>query len=243
MKRTLLAAWLLCPVALVTWHFGPGENHLARDRAGDYLRSARAGRVGRAVVPGGHALRVGPRGPAAGRPGPRRPRTGPARAASAPARWSKARSNCRSCSRSWKPIRRQTPRWWARRPASWPSRATMRPGSCGSKGPRPRNGSPRPSGQGSSFACWPSAEDAQDTDTGLFQRNLEATIRLEQMDLSTLLAKPLPKKCCNCKSLSQRKRKQCQSQCKSAGKKDAKKDHPQSHPERGGTQPARRTGS
>ena len=68
------------------------------------------------------------------------------------------------------------------------------------------------------------AENAQDADAGLFQRNLEATIRLEQMDLSTLLAKPLPKKCCNCKSLSQRKRKQCQSQCKSAGKKEAKKD-------------------
>jgi hypothetical protein len=61
-------------------------------------------------------------------------------------------------------------------------------------------------------------------DAGLFKRNLEATIRLEQMDLSTLLARPLPKKCCNCKNLSQRKRKQCQAQCKAGGKKEDKQD-------------------
>ncbi|MEN6449107.1 MAG: hypothetical protein ABFC96_01325, partial [Thermoguttaceae bacterium] len=42
MKRSLLAAWLICPIALLAWHFGPGEKHLARDRAGDDLRAARA---------------------------------------------------------------------------------------------------------------------------------------------------------------------------------------------------------
>ncbi len=68
------------------------------------------------------------------------------------------------------------------------------------------------------------AEDGKSQDAALFKRNLEATIRLEQMDLNTLLAKPLPKKCCNCKSLSQRKRKQCQAQCKAAGKKEDKQD-------------------
>ena len=68
------------------------------------------------------------------------------------------------------------------------------------------------------------AADGNAADAGLFQRNLEATIRLEQMDLSTLLARPLPKKCCNCKNLSQRKRKQCQAQCKAGGKKEDKQD-------------------
>lgn len=62
-----------------------------------------------------------------------------------------------------------------------------------------------------------------------FQRNLEATIRLEQMDLSELLARPLPKNCPNCKQgLCQKKRKQCAGRCNSSGKgkqeQTAKKD-------------------
>ena len=36
-KRSLLAVWILCPIGLLAWHFGPGEKHLARDRAGDYF--------------------------------------------------------------------------------------------------------------------------------------------------------------------------------------------------------------
>lgn len=41
--------------------------------------------------------------------------------------------------------------------------------------------------------------------------NVEAVIRLEQMDLSTLMARPLPKNCCsNCNNLCQNKRKQAQ---------------------------------
>jgi len=53
--------------------------------------------------------------------------------------------------------------------------------------------------------------------------NLEATIRLEQMDLRTLMARPLPKNCCsNCNSLCQKKRKQLASRCKD-GNKDGKK--------------------
>jgi hypothetical protein len=48
----------------------------------------------------------------------------------------------------------------------------------------------------------------------VMQQNLEATIRLEQMDLSELLARPLPKNCPNPKkNLCQRKRKQCSDRC------------------------------
>lgn len=60
------------------------------------------------------------------------------------------------------------------------------------------------------------AENAagDDAQAGAFQRNLEATIKLEQMDLDTLLARPLPKKCPkNCRNLAQRKRRECQSMC------------------------------
>lgn len=64
-------------------------------------------------------------------------------------------------------------------------------------------------------------EDAEKAET--YTKNLEAAIRLEQMDLSELLALPLPKKCCsNCKNLCDKKRKQRMSQCKSPGDKDGR---------------------
>lgn len=59
------------------------------------------------------------------------------------------------------------------------------------------------------------------------RENLEAAVRLEQMDLAALFALPLPKDCnCNCESLSQRKRKQCQGKCnsKGQGQKDAREE-------------------
>lgn len=59
------------------------------------------------------------------------------------------------------------------------------------------------------------------------RENLEAAVRLEQMHLGALYALPLPKDCkCNCESLSQRKRKQCQGKCQGQGKepKDFRED-------------------
>jgi hypothetical protein len=62
-----------------------------------------------------------------------------------------------------------------------------------------------------------------DADAESFKKNLEAAIRLEQMDLSELLALPLPKECCcKCKGLCDQKRKQRMSQCKKPGEKDAR---------------------
>ncbi|WP_425615263.1 hypothetical protein NA78x_005172 [Anatilimnocola sp. NA78] len=67
------------------------------------------------------------------------------------------------------------------------------------------------------------AESASSDEASTYERSLEATIRLEQMDLSELLAKPLPKNCPNCKGgLCQRKRKQTASRCQSEGKKQGK---------------------
>jgi hypothetical protein len=58
-----------------------------------------------------------------------------------------------------------------------------------------------------------------------YQKNLEAAIKLEQMDLTALLGKPPPKKCPGgCKNLSQRKRQQCQSRCQSDQEKQEGKD-------------------
>lgn len=57
-----------------------------------------------------------------------------------------------------------------------------------------------------------------------YERNLEATIRLERMDLSELQGLPLPKCCSGCKNVSQKCRSQCQSKMKkkSEEKKDAR---------------------
>lgn len=50
-----------------------------------------------------------------------------------------------------------------------------------------------------------------------YQKNLEAVIRLERMDLSELKALPLPKQCKNCSNCSSQCRKQRQSACKNPG--------------------------
>ena len=54
------------------------------------------------------------------------------------------------------------------------------------------------------------------------QENLEATIRLERMDLTELQGLPLPKMCQGCKNVSQKCRSQCNSKCKKPGEKKPK---------------------
>lgn len=44
----------------------------------------------------------------------------------------------------------------------------------------------------------------------VFRKNLEATVRLQRMDLSELQGLPLPKKCKNCKGIGKRRRRQRQ---------------------------------
>jgi len=52
-----------------------------------------------------------------------------------------------------------------------------------------------------------------------YQKNLEAVIRLELMDLSELKGLPLPKECQNCSNCSGKCRKQRESNCKNPGNK------------------------
>lgn len=62
-------------------------------------------------------------------------------------------------------------------------------------------------------------------ESNTFERSVEATIRLEQMDLSELRAKALPKNCPNCKNgLCQKKRKQAAGRCNSSGKKQGEQE-------------------
>jgi hypothetical protein len=67
------------------------------------------------------------------------------------------------------------------------------------------------------------AEDTKGTALATdYEKNLEATIRLEQMDLSELQGQPLPKKCSGCKNVCQKCRSQCQSKCENPGEKEKK---------------------
>jgi len=58
----------------------------------------------------------------------------------------------------------------------------------------------------------PAANSAND-----YQKNLEAVIRLELLDLSELKGLPLPKQCKNCSNCSSKCRKQRESACKNPG--------------------------
>ena len=58
-----------------------------------------------------------------------------------------------------------------------------------------------------------------------FQKNLEAVVRLARMDLSELQGLPLPKQCEGCKNASQKSRSQRESQARQAGEqKEERKD-------------------
>lgn len=71
-----------------------------------------------------------------------------------------------------------------------------------------------------------------------YEKNLEATIRLERMDLSELQGLPLPKQCQGCKNCSQKCRSQRASQCKEPKEqepKDARKAGVGKRPEGSGS--------
>jgi len=55
-----------------------------------------------------------------------------------------------------------------------------------------------------------------------YQENLEATVRLARMDLTELQGMPLPKFCQGCKNVSQKCRCQCQSKSKKPAEKEPK---------------------
>lgn len=55
-----------------------------------------------------------------------------------------------------------------------------------------------------------------------YEKNLEATVRLEQMDLSELQGLPLPKKCSGSKNVCQKCRSQSQSKCENPEPKEKK---------------------
>jgi len=71
-----------------------------------------------------------------------------------------------------------------------------------------------------------------------YQKNLESTIRLARMDLAELQSLPLPKQCQGCKNCSQKCRKQRESKCNNPSpkeKEDARKAGAGKRPEGSGS--------
>lgn len=72
------------------------------------------------------------------------------------------------------------------------------------------------------FRMLAEAKSGQPETMASFQKNLEATIRLAQMDLSELEGLPLPKFCQGCKNVSQKCRSQRQAKCENPGENEPK---------------------
>jgi hypothetical protein len=217
MNKTFLVAWSLIPIAVVAWHFGPGEKHMARDRAGGSLRAAQAAeaeeRWSEAAALYAQAADELPDGDQAAR---NRLQVHQARCRirggeiiEGHEQLEKLLSRLSGESAAEKAL--VVDAFHELATASYYAAWIMRREGASSDEWKPEAECAR---QLFRFLAEEAGKAGSD-DAETWQRDLEATIRLEQMDLSTLMSKPPPKKCCNCKNLSQRKRKQCQSRCQS----------------------------
>ena len=227
-RKALLTAWILLPVAAIAWHFGPGQYHASRDTAGALLRQANA-----------HAQAGGWQGASA------------AYTQAMHALPKDARSD-----RHWLALAQARARIKAGEMVEGQEQLeTLIEDLKGTPGQEALAIEARHElASASYYAAWlmrlegatadewkPEVErsrqhfrllaeqaeassDGAKPEANAFKRNLEAAIRLEQMDLSVLEAKPLPKECPSCKNLCQRKRKQCQSRAKSSGEKQDEQD-------------------
>ncbi len=220
MGRVILSLWFLIPVGLAAWHFGPGQPQLARDKAGDLLHRAETAEVNQewaeAAVLYSQAAAELPESDQAQR---NRLQVLQARSRIRSGELLEGQEQLEKLLAllSNEPagsLALETDAFHELATASYYAAWIMRLEGATAEEWKPEAETAR---QLFRFLA-ERAEQGGDDDAETFQKNLENTIRLEQMDLSTLRAKPPPKKCCcNCKNLSQRKRKQCQSKCQGKG--------------------------
>jgi hypothetical protein len=218
--RVVVLAWLLAPIALLAMHFGPGLKMLARDRSGDFLRAADAAAAGedwaRAASEYGKAAEALP-----------------ADDFEARNRIELSQASARIAAGEMIEGQEQLEKLLTRMEQEPETDLHLRTSVASELASANYYAAWIMRLEGATAEEWKAeaeqsrqqfrflaeqAAAAGDPDAEAFQRNLEAVIRLEQMDLSVLKAQPLPKKCCQCKNLSQRKRKQAQARSK-GGKK------------------------
>ena len=228
MKRKLLiTAWLLVPIVLLAYHYGPGQQSLARERAARLITQARAAEQSEdwtaAYAAWGEALAALPADDIAGR-----------------LRIRLAQADARV--------------WLGELPESIQDLESLLADAQKAGDPRFEAEVRAALAAGNYYVGWlmrlegaetaewtapveearqhfrllaEQADAAGERHASEDQRkNLEAVIRLARMDLSELQGLPLPKKCSGCKNCSQKCRSQRESQCKNPGEKkpeDARK--------------------
>jgi hypothetical protein len=222
-KRILLCLWLLIPVALLAYHYGPGRARLAQDRAAQKIAQAQALEAKEdwqgAFQSWGEALAATPQDQTGTRFQLRlaqartRMYTGelPEAIEDLGALLEEAQGGA-SDQNLRREIRAtlagaQYYAGWLMRLESAPAEEWLLPVEEARQ----------------HFRLL--AEETGDSKAGIgYKRNLEAAIRLERMDLSELQGLPLPKFCSACKDVSQKCRSQRESKCenKPEEKKDAR---------------------
>lgn len=219
-RRFLLSLWLLVPVVLVAWHYGPGQRGLARDQAAERLAVARVCEAGEdwsgALDAYDAVLRSLPATDTAARL-----RVQLARAkvriplGDLPEALEDLEALLPEAAKSDSPeLARETRAnlATARYYAAWLMRLELAP---------TEEWMAQAEGARQHFRLL--AEEATGSNPQLaldHQKNLEAVVRLERMDLSELESLPLPKKCSGCKNCSQKCR----------GQKESRNPQPQEKP-------------
>jgi hypothetical protein len=231
-NQILWSVWLLFPVGFAAWHFGPGQQWLHRDQAAEILGQARAaaqaGEMQTAAVSYANALQQWPEDSVAAR---RKIRLAEAKATIESGELVVGQEQLMALITEMQGDKNADADilWSARHElatsayyAAWIMRL---------EGAEADEWMQEAETARQQFRLL--AESNGDVDEQrIAAENLEATIVLEQMDLRTLMARPLPKNCCSkCSSLCQQKRKQQASRCQNEGKtpqeeepKDARKE-------------------
>lgn len=225
MRKTLLISiWLLIPVILLAYHYGPGQSRLAMDRAARKIAEARALEAEQnweaAVQVWGEALSATPQ-----------EKTGPRlQLRLAQARVRMYTGELPEAIEDMETLLTEARRDRAEGGLQHEIRGTLASaqyyagwlmrleGAAAEEWLLPVESSRQ------HFRLL--AEEAKDPKASAdYEKNLEATIRLERMNLSELQGLPLPKFCSGCKNVSQKCRSQREGKCENKGeKKEDKKD-------------------
>lgn len=214
-KRIVWVVWALVPVALLAWHFGPGQVAQARDRAGDHLSQARAAQTAEnwAVARDQYGLALD-RLPADDVDARQRMTLAHAKATIyAGELWNgmnKMESLLEEMDDDGSDIATSTRYELAS--AGYFGAWLMR-----LEGAKAEEWKPEAQKARQHFRLLAErAERTGDDDAEALKNNVEAVVRLELMDLSELEALPLPKNCPNCKKCRESKKK-CSGNCKKPG--------------------------
>jgi hypothetical protein len=220
-KKILFALWLLVPVALLAYHFGPGQAQLGTERAARAIAAARA-------------LETAEAWPEAAQAWAEALAATPADKTSARFQLRLAHANARIFVGELPEAMEDMEKLLTETQAAKADMALQQEvrGSLGSaryytawlmrlEGAATDEWLIQSESARQHFRLL--AEETKNTpQLAAFEKNLEATVRLEQMDLSELQGVPLPKKCSGCKNVCQKCRSQNKSKCENPSPKEKK---------------------